>query len=145
MSNSQDSRWLQRFDNYQRALQRLQQAVELAATRALSDLEQQGVIQGFESTHELAWNTLKDFLSYRGISNIIGSRDATRAAFKAGLIQDGEVWMDMMKSRNLTSHTYREEVAKEIGDKVLSSYFTAFVALQTTLLDWLQNNEEVAD
>ena len=61
-NNNDDIRWIQRFDNYQRALDALQEAVELSQQRALSKLEQQGLIQGFEFTHELAWKTLKDFL-----------------------------------------------------------------------------------
>ena len=142
VADQQDIRWQQRFDNYQRALLRLQQATELAATRKLSDLEQQGLIQGFEFTHELAWNTLKDFLIYRGVSNIIGSRDATRAAFRNGLIQDGETWMEMIKSRNLTSHTYREEVANDIADKILNRYYLAFVDLRTALQQWVDEQGE---
>ena len=132
--DQQDIRWLQRFDNYQRALARLREGVELAEQRALSDLEQQGFIQGFKSTHELAWNTLKDFMIWQGVGNIIGSRDATRAAFRIGLVEDGMVWMEMIKSRNLSSHTYREEVANEIAEKILNQYFQAFEDLKQTLL-----------
>ena len=142
MTGKQDIRWLQRFDNYQRALSRLENAVELAATRPLSELEQQGLIQGFEFTHELAWNTLKDFLIYRGISGIIGSRDATRAAFKAGLLEDGDTWMEMIKSRNLSSHTYREEVANDIANNILNRYYTAFVDLRDTLRDWSEQQDD---
>ncbi|MGI9277749.1 MAG: nucleotidyltransferase substrate binding protein [Endozoicomonas sp.] len=142
MGEQQDIRWLQRFDNYQRALKRLQEAKDLADSRKLTDLEQQGLIQGFEFTHELAWNTLKDFLTYRGISNIIGSRDATRGAFRYGLVKDGEAWMEMIKSRNLTSHTYREEVANEIADKILNRYFQAFVELKSTLQQWVDEQGE---
>lgn len=86
---TEDTRWKQRFQNYTKALQPLQRAVALSEQRALSELEQQGLIQGFEFTHELAWNVLKDYLQEKGISDLIGSRDATRAAFKNGLIEDG--------------------------------------------------------
>ena len=122
MSKNGDIRWKQRFENYQRALAQLTEAVELAATRPLSKLEQQGLIQGFEFTHELAWNTLKDFLGYRGIGQIIGSRDATRAAFKVDLLDDGLTWMEMIKSRNLTPHTYNEEVVNKIVDQILNRH-----------------------
>lgn len=138
LNNNEDIRWKQRFDNYQRAFNALQEAVELAQQRPLSKLEQQGLIQGFEFTHELAWKTLKDFLDYRGVSGIIGSRDAARVAFREGLIADGETWMEMIKSRNLTSHTYREEVANDIAEKILKQYFSAFCKLKKTLSKWLQ-------
>ena len=100
---TEDIRWKQRYNNYRRALQTLTDAVELAAQRPLSRLEQQGLIQGFEFTHELAWNVLKDYLEAQGFVGLIGSRNATRQAFKDALIQDGEAWMDMIKARNLTS------------------------------------------
>ena len=46
------------------------------------------------------------FFIYQGNPDIMGSRDATREALQNGLIEAGEIWMDMIKSRNLTSHTY---------------------------------------
>ena len=89
-------------------------ASALAERRDLSDLERQGLIQAFELTHELAWNTLKDFLAARGSSEkLYGSRDATRAAFAAELIEDGEAWMMMIEHRNESSHTYNDEVPRE--------------------------------
>lgn len=128
-----DIRWKQRFDNFKRALGTLEQAACLASQRPLSDLEQQGLIQGFEFTHELAWNTLKDYLENKGIVGIIGSRDATRMAFKNGLVEDGQTWMDMIKDRNLSSHTYHLEVANRIADNVLTRYYPAFQALSARL------------
>lgn len=123
---AQDIRWIQRFNNFSKAFAQLKDAVELAKQRPLSKLEEQGLIQAFEYTHEMAWNTMKDFLEERGVNNIYGSKDSTREAFKAGLIEPGEVWMDMIKSRNLTSHTYNEETAHEISSATIHSYFDAF-------------------
>lgn len=125
-----DIRWRQRFDNYQRALQTLSRAVALSAERPLSELEQQGLIQGFEFTHELAWNMLKDFLEAQGIAGLIGSRDAIRTAFKNGLIQEGETWMEMIKARNLSSHTYQLELANRLAAEILQRFYPAFVALE---------------
>jgi nucleotidyltransferase substrate binding protein (TIGR01987 family) len=127
-----DIRWKQRFKNYLRALQTLTEAVALAQTRDLSNLEEQGMIQGFEFTHELAWNVLKDYLEEKGIVGIIGSKDATRLAFKNGLIDDGEAWMDMIKARNLSSHTYNLETADEIADKILVRFYPAFEQFSRT-------------
>ena len=127
---SLDIRWRQRFDNYQRALQTLSRAVALSAERPLSELEQRGLIQGFEFTHELAWNMLKDFLEAQGIAGLIGSRDAIRTAFKNGLIQEGETWMEMIKARNLSSHTYQLELANRLAAEILQRFYPAFVALE---------------
>ncbi len=81
-------RWRQRFENFKAALQQLQNAITLSKQRPLSDLEKQGLIQGFEFTHELAWKVIKDYFLHQGNPNITGSRDAVREAFQNGLIQD---------------------------------------------------------
>lgn len=125
-----DIRWVQRFSNYVRAMQTLRAAVDLAEQRSLSELEKQGVIQGFEFTHELAWNVLKDYLEEQGFVGIIGSRNATREAFSNGLIEDGQAWMDMIKARNLTSHTYNPDVADSIVADIRSRFFPAFAAME---------------
>jgi len=133
MTEPQDIRWKQRLQNFSKALARLNEAVELASERKLSSLEEQGLIQGFEFTHELAWNTIKDFFESQGESDILGGRDAVRLAFKRGLIEDGETWMEMIKSRNLTSHTYIEDVARSIAQSILTAYHPAFVSLRDRL------------
>ncbi|MBM5817942.1 MAG: nucleotidyltransferase [Cyanobacteria bacterium K_Offshore_surface_m2_239] len=125
-----DLRWRQRFDNFQRALLVLERGVDLARSRALSELEQQGLIQGFEFTHELAWNLLKDYLQHQGIQGITGSRDATRLAFQTELIADGDTWMAMIKARNQSSHTYNLEQAQQIAEEVIDRYVAAFAALR---------------
>ena len=129
---AKDIRWKQRFENYLRAFETLRRAVELARRRDLSELEQQGLIQGFEFTHELAWNVLKDYLEEAGISGIIGSKGATREAFKNGLIHDGESWMEMIKSRNLSSHTYNLETAEEVATNILTRFYPAFEQMTAT-------------
>lgn len=126
---SDDIRWKQRFDNYKRALHQLTLAVLLLEQRPLSDLEQQGIIQGFEFTHELAWNVLKDYLEYEGIQGLMGSRSTVREAFKRGLISDGETWMDMIEKRNLSSHTYNLEVANQLVIAIRDAYHPAFLKL----------------
>ncbi|EHJ48951.1 nucleotidyltransferase substrate binding protein, HI0074 family [Solidesulfovibrio carbinoliphilus subsp. oakridgensis] len=126
---SDDIRWKQRFNNFLKALQTLTNAVKLAEERELSTLEAQGVIQSFEFTHELAWNVLKDYLEYQGVSDIIGSRGAVREAFKNGLLEDGETWMTMIKDRNLSSHTYDLERAQEIVERILDEHHPAFLKM----------------
>lgn len=134
--SSFEIRWIQRFDNFKRAFARLSEACGIADQRDLSDLERLGLIQAFEFTHELAWNTLKDFLSSRGSSeNLYGSKDATRAAFAAGLIEDGEAWMGMIAHRNESSHSYNDEAACRITEAVRTLYLPAFEAFHRRFLD----------
>ncbi len=125
----EDIRWKQRFENYLKALQTLTDAATLAGERELSKLEEQGVIQFFEFTHELAWNVLKDYLEYQGVGNIVGSRGAVREAFRNGLIEDGETWMAMIRDRNLSSHTYDQETAREIVGRILGEHHPAFLKM----------------
>jgi len=125
-----DMRWKQRFDNFKRALRQLTMAVELIRQRPLSDLEQQGVIQAFAFTHELAWNVLKDYLEMEGIQGLVGSRSTVRDAFRRDLIEHGEAWMDMIEKRHLSSHTYNQAVAQAVVSAVVDRYYPAFLTLQ---------------
>ncbi|MDQ7005187.1 MAG: nucleotidyltransferase substrate binding protein [Ghiorsea sp.] len=130
----EDIRWQQRFDNFCRALNQLTKFIQKGD---LNELEEQGLIQAFEYNHELAWKTLKDFLESKGTTNLFGSKDVSREAFKLGLLgdseQEGMMWLDMIEKRNLTSHTYNEETAQEIVRAIKQSYFDAFVALRERL------------
>ena len=123
-----DVRWVQRFSNYRLALSRLGEGVALAHLRPLSDLEKQGLIQAFEFTHELAWNVMKDYFAYQGNPSITGSRDAAREAFDKGLVVDGSGWMEMIQSRNQTSHTYNQKIADAIVGRIIDRYFPLFEA-----------------
>lgn len=133
-----DIRWKQRFNNYSKALDQLTKFIEKGE---LSELEKQGMIQAFEYTYELAWNTMKDYFEDQGETNIFGSRDAFRLAFKRGLIENGEAWMAMITSRSLTTHTYNEETAEEIANDIAVVYFQEFVALRSRL-EALQRDTE---
>ena len=66
-----------------------------------------------------------------GSDIIIGSKNATREAFKNDLLSDGQVWMDMIKARNQTPHTYNTELAESIVKAILTQFFPAFVDLET--------------
>ena len=75
------------------------------------------------------------FFEAQGESDIFGSRDAFRLAFRRGLVEDGEAWMAMITSRSLTSHTYNEELAQKIAGSIRTSYYGEFVKLETRLRD----------
>jgi nucleotidyltransferase substrate binding protein (TIGR01987 family) len=116
-----DIRWQQRFSNDQKALAQLETFLE---PPALNDREQQGLIKAFETTFELAWNTLR---------NPLGSRDTLREAFRLGLLSDGETWMLMIQDRNLTSHTYNRSTADEIATNISQRYLGCFQELRSRL------------
>ena len=146
MTDDTDIRWQQRFSNFNKALAKLSDAIAFIKSdlekqeidhenteEILDEILKEGFIQRFEYTHELAWNVMKDFLSEVGDVKIYGSKDATKEAFKAELIENGDVWMEMIKSRNQTSHTYNEETADEIYNKILNEYYDAFIRFQKVM------------
>ena len=130
-----DVRWHQQLANYSRALVQLQNAVTLSHSRELSELEQQGLIQAFECTHELAWKVMKDYLRSLGMNELMASRDSTRAAFAAELIIDGEAWMNMILSRSLSSHTYNLDIAANLVSKIVSIYASLFGEFEKKMLE----------
>lgn len=95
------------------------------------------MIQAFEFTHELAWNVLKDYLQDQGNQNVKGSKDATREAFKVELITDGEQWMAMIQSRNISLHTYDDRTAEQLANVIVQYYYPLFVALKTEMEKYL--------
>jgi len=123
----EDIRWKQRFQNYKKALITIKNAVEITKSRELSDLEKQGLIQGFEFTFELAWNVMKDYLEEQGITDIVGSKNAVRQAFSKGLVEDGDIWIEMINARNISSHTYDEETAEKLFEKIKNNFYDTFI------------------
>jgi nucleotidyltransferase substrate binding protein (TIGR01987 family) len=122
-----DTRWKQRFYNYQKALVQLTKFIKKGE---LSELEEQGIIKAFEYTYELAWKVIKDYYEEQGEVSIQGSRDALRLAFQRGLITDGDNWMNMIKSRIASVHTYNLEVAQQINQDIHDIYFQLFIELK---------------
>ena len=138
MTENKDIRWMQRFDNYRKALRLLGQAVEIVSQRvnedeAVEDLLKEGLIQRFEYTHGLAWKVMKDYAEYQGYTDIRGARDAFRKAFEMGIITDKR-WMESIADRNLTSHNYDDETAEAIYEAVVNVYYPLFVQLESTML-----------
>jgi dTDP-4-dehydrorhamnose reductase len=118
-----DIRWKQRFDNYQKSMDHLTAIVKLYNSPGFSEIEQAACIKFFETAFELAWKVMKDYLSEKGIAGIIGSKDAIRHAFNNGIIDEGELWLQMVDSRNETVHTYDESAAKDLALKIAGRYY----------------------
>ncbi len=121
-----NERFIQRFNNFEKAYKLLKQACE-KDLHELSDLEQEGIIQRFEYTYELTWKMLKDYLEYSGNVNLVEftPRNVFKEAFVAKIINDGQVFIDMMLSRNFLSHCYEREKALDILDDIRHKYLHA--------------------
>ena len=145
MNIQQDIRWLQRFSNYRKALDKLRQAVEIVSASTdfgddVDDLLVEGLLQRFEYTHELAWNVMKDFAEYQGYTSVRGSRDAIRNALAIAIIDDAR-WMESIEDRNLTSHDYDQDTAKQIFKNVTDIYFPLFCQFEEKMMDLSKNIE----
>ncbi len=115
-----DERWKERFENFCKALQQLETALQL---KQFSLLEKDGVIKRFEFTMELAWKTLQDILNSRGYPNIKGPKPVIKQAFRDGIINNGQDWINMLEDRNKTSHLYDESLALRIFNDIQNLYF----------------------
>ena len=131
MSNSDETRWMQRLESFESALSRLTDACAIAD---YSDLERVGLVQTFEFSFELAWNTLKDLLFFEGYDEKV-PRSIIRRSFEAGYLaeDDSEALLDALDKRNLLSHTYRKELALEAEALIKNRYHPALLRLHDTL------------
>ena len=128
----EDIRWKQRFVNLEKALFQLKSGIDKHA-KTSEDIIKEGIMQRFEFTHELAWKVLKDYLEYEGFTNITGSRTATREAFNKNLLENGDVWMEMIESRNNTIHTYQQNILEVEFEKIVKNYLPALISFETKM------------
>lgn len=123
-------RFKQRRDDFFNALERLQEALKEEESEIIID----GVLHRYEFTFELAWKTMKDYLEYLGVLNKIGSpREVIQSAFKQGLIQNGEMWIEMMLARNNLAHLYEEQTSRNIYKAIKEKYVIEFEELKERL------------
>jgi nucleotidyltransferase substrate binding protein (TIGR01987 family) len=131
------TRWQQRFENFSRAYLLLESVFKNKKVAEFSDLEKEGIVQRFEFTFELAWKTLKDYLDYSGVKlEPITPRHVIKTAFAAGIIADGQVWIDMLEQRNLMSHTYDSAILEK-AIAAISIYLPAL----SQVYEWLKQKD----
>jgi nucleotidyltransferase substrate binding protein (TIGR01987 family) len=131
---SEDIRWKQRFDNLQLAYARLRQAVAANADRPDDDLIQMALVKAFEMTFELAWKTMKDYLKFNGIDAKL-PREVNKQAFANDIIDDGQLWIDILENRNVMAHVYDEARAHETVRRICQSYMSALEQLHVFLME----------
>lgn len=127
--SSMDVRWKQRFQNFDKSLDLLTQAMNIENPDVI---QKAGLIQFFEMTFELAWKTIKDYLHEQGFTEINTPRNVFKKAYEVELIRDGHVWLKLLEDRNLTSHTYDENTANAVIDLISKKYFDLLKSLHKT-------------
>ena len=144
-NGGQDVRWKQRFENFKKAHAVLKRGLAVYLERELSELERGGLVQAFEFTQEFSWKVLKDYLAWQGDTEVNGSRDAYRKAFNAGLIANGDDWMQMIKARNLSGHTYDEEDSIQLVMEIADIFEPCFVQLEERFERMQQRQDSEAE
>ncbi|MEJ0056014.1 MAG: HI0074 family nucleotidyltransferase substrate-binding subunit [Bacteroidota bacterium] len=117
-----DVRWVQRFQNFEKAFFKLKEALE---KDRLNELERNGVVQRFEFTLELCWNVMKDYMQEQGLEFQLTPKGTFRQAQKSGLIDFGEVLIDALEVRNVLSHDYNEDEFEIAEGKIREEIFPA--------------------
>ncbi|CAN1506957.1 HI0074, nucleotidyltransferase substrate binding protein, HI0074 family [Flavobacteriaceae bacterium] len=131
-----DIRWKQRFDNFSKTLQLLENALKIVNP----DITQKaGIIHFFEMSFELSWNMVKDYLEEQGFVDVKSPRAALKKAFEIEIISDGHSWIDLLVDRNLTSHTYDEAKATAVEDLIHHKYFPLLKQLHATFKNKLDD------
>jgi nucleotidyltransferase substrate binding protein (TIGR01987 family) len=124
-----DIRWIRRFEHLARAVALLGEPIA-RGVESLSVLEREGTVQRFEVALELAWKTMKDFLEHEGeVLAPVTPKGVVKAAFAAGVVADGQVWIDMLDHRNLLAQTYDAVVFEDAVVAVRDRYLAAFEGL----------------
>lgn len=123
-------RWLGRLTIFKNAIKRLEEVIEISTQRPLNSFENDSLIKRFEFTYEMAWKLMMSYEKENGITELVGSKDVVRRAFAMSLIDNGEAWLEMIDDRNKTSHLYDEEMAEDVIDDILHTYYPLFLELQ---------------
>ena len=126
-------RWIERLATFQKAMLKLSDVVSLYHQHPLNEYERDSLIKRFEFTYEMAWKLMMSYEKENGVTSVLGSKDVVRHAYHLTLIENGEAWMDMIDTRNQTSHLYDEQMAADVTDEIIHNYYPLLVGLQTKM------------
>ncbi len=112
-----------KYADYNKAVFRLK---EVLNTDTSNELVYDAAIKRFEFNYELAWKLMKTYMEYAGIGEVNSPRAAFKESFAAGIISNGDVWIEMIDDRILSAHTYDENMAIEIFGRIKTKYFNCF-------------------
>ena len=122
---------LLKCENFCKATARLAEALSDMALAPTSTVIRDGVIQRFEFTFDLAWKSLREYMADNGadMSNVVFSKQTFKTAYATHLIDDEQLWLDMLDARNITSHVYDDAQADRIAADIRDRYILSFAAL----------------
>ena len=131
--NEIQPRWIERLATFKNAIARLCEIIDVYKQRPLNSFENDSLIKRFEFTYEMAWKLMMSYEKENGITELMGSKDVVRRAFAMSLIDNGEAWLEMIDDRNKTSHLYDEEMAEDVIDDIVHTYYPLFLELRNKM------------
>lgn len=127
-------KWHERLAIYKNAIDRLAEVIALSKQHPLNQFERDSLIKRFEFSYEMAWKLMMSYEKENGIVEVLGSKDVIRQAFKLSIINNGETWLEMVDARNKTSHLYDEEMATDVVDEIIYTYYPLLTELRDTMV-----------
>ena len=137
-------KWYERLTVYVNAIDRLTEVIALSRQRALNQFERDSLIKRFEFSYEMAWKLMMSYEKENGITEVLGSKDVIRQAFKLSLVKNGEAWLEMVDARNRTSHLYDEEMVIDVVDEIIYTYHPLLIELRD-IMTQKANKESCTD
>ena len=133
--NEISPKWLERLGTFKNAIGRLAEVIDLSRQRKLNQFECDSLIKRFEFSFEMAWKLMMSYEKENGIAELHGSKDVVRQAYSMSIIENGEAWLEMIDDRNKTSHLYDEEMAADVMDEIINTYYPLFMELQNKMVE----------
>ena len=127
-------KWHERLAIYKNAIDRLAEVIALSKQHPLNQFERDSLIKRFEFSYEMAWKLMISYEKENGIVEVLGSKDVIRQAFKLSIVNNGETWLEMVDARNKTSHLYDEEMATDVVDEIIYTYYPLLTELRDTMV-----------
>ena len=128
-------KWGERLSTYQNAIDRLTEVITLSRQHPLNQFERDSLVKRFEFSYEMAWKLMMSYEKDNGITEILGSKDVIRQAFRLSIVKNGEAWLEMVDARNRTSHLYDEEMATDAADEIIHTYYPLLVELRDVMAE----------
>lgn len=128
---------MDKVKNFLRSVHRLQESIEMYQQQPSNDIIRDGMIYRFRIAAELSLKAAKEYLLDQGVANELNfPKQVLKTAYGNQMIHDESVWLDMLESRNRTSHIYDDRIAAKIAKDIS----TRFLPMLEDLAEYFREN-----
>lgn len=128
---------MDKVKNFLRSVHRIQESIEMYQQQPSNDIIRDGMIYRFKISFEFSWKALKEYLLDQGVANELNfPKQVLKTAYGNQMINDESVWLDMLESRNRTSHIYDDRIAAKIARDIS----TRFLPVLEDLAEYFRAN-----